>query len=339
MAKFVYAPILKFKEGEIKGFGNLTPFEKEKTLPIFDLIDNIDKEKILEKLIRYNIKTIGLDVFKVFDCTNSEFLNKLYLEAKKEGVDIIPIINLKDYDIINNIDEFASSTIGVRVTLPLGFDAPFSSTDVFQILNNVNKTFFLIIDIEDINDDNIDLKFSILGTFINELKRILHNTNTDIIVSSNSFPTDINEVEKGDYEFFDRKEIKLFNVLKKRHKLNFIYSDYGVTKYVENNLDFSKINGSKILAKIRYTLEDSYLIYRGRNASGIESKIGYKTLATNLINSVHYKGEEYSLGDKKIKEISQGNKEDGGKGTTWVMISTNHHLTLVLKQLEQLFGL
>ena len=26
----IYAPILKCKEGEIKGYGNLTPFEKER---------------------------------------------------------------------------------------------------------------------------------------------------------------------------------------------------------------------------------------------------------------------------------------------------------------------
>lgn len=333
MIEFIYAPILKFKEGEIKGYGNLTSFEKDKMLPIFDLIDNDNEEKIIKKIIKCDIKTIGLDVFKVFNCTNSKFLNKLYLEAKKDNINIIPVINLKDYNIIDNIDKLASPIVGVRITLPLGFDAPFSYADVFEILNNIDKTTLLIIDVEDINDENINLKFSILETFINELKNALYSTNVKIIVSSNSFPTDINEVEKGDYEFFDRKEIKLFNFLKNRHKLDFIYSDYGVTKYVENNLDFSKINGSKILAKIRYTLEDRYLIYRGRNASGIESKIGYKTLATNLVNSVHYKGEGYSLGDKKIKEISQGDKEDGGKGTTWVMISTNHHLTLVLKQL------
>ena len=54
-----------------------------------------------------------------------------------------------------------------------------------------------------------------------------------------------------------------------------------------------------------------------------------------LINSGYYKGENFSFGDKKIMEISKGNKEDGGKGTTWVTISTNHHLTLVLKQLVQ----
>ena len=157
-----------------------------------------------------------------------------------------------------------------------------------------------------------------------------------MVISSYSFPEDINDIEKGNFELFLKRELEIFNLLKLKYlDINFIYSDYGVTKYVENNLDFSKINGSKILAKIRYTLEDCYLIYRGRNANGIESKIGYKTLANKLIESNYYKGETYSFGDRKIKEISQGNKEDGGKGTTWVMISTNHHLTLVLKQLVQ----
>lgn len=45
MTQFIYAPILKFKEGEIKGYGNLTPFEKERIFPIFDLVDNVSKKK------------------------------------------------------------------------------------------------------------------------------------------------------------------------------------------------------------------------------------------------------------------------------------------------------
>lgn len=337
MTQFIYAPILKFKEGEIKGYGNLTPFEKERIFPIFDLVDNVSKEKILDKLVKNNIKNIGLDVFKVFGQTNYLFLNELIqLLIIENSINLVPIVNVKDNDFKSIIAYLNSNLIGIRIPLPLEYNSPFRIPNIFEFLEDLNKNFFLILDLEDVKEENLNVKFFLLEDAINNYRNYFKNKKPNVVFSSNSFPEDINDIEKGNCEFFFKKELEIYNLIKSKYfDINFIYSDYGVTKYVENNLDFQKIDSSKILAKIRYTLEDYYLIYRGKNADITNSKIGYRTLSNMLINSGYYKGENFSFGDKKIMEISKGNKEDGGKGTTWVTISTNHHLTLVLKQLVQ----
>ena len=90
----IYAPILKFKEGEIKGYGKLESYEKEKIFPIFDLIDNISKEKICEKLVKNGIQNIGLDIFKSIGNASS-FFNELTSLMLQNSINLFPIIILK----------------------------------------------------------------------------------------------------------------------------------------------------------------------------------------------------------------------------------------------------
>ena len=111
------------------------------------------------------------------------------------------------------------------------------------------------------------------------------------------------------------------------HKLS--YADYGVTKFTDHELDFSKMKNG-ILPKIKYTTFDSYIVLKGK-----KSVRTYTDMSKEIIESDYYLGKDFSFGDLDI--YKRGTKQSGpGNNTQWVTINANHHISVVLEQLSNL---
>lgn len=87
-------------------------------------------------------------------------------------------------------------------------------------------------------------------------------------------------------------------------------------------------------ASIRYTAADMWLVPKGRSVK----KHGtgqYETLCQKLVADKRFAGAAFSTGDRYIDACAAGN--DGpGNGTTWRQVPTNHHLTLVVSQMQSI---
>ena len=107
------------------------------------------------------------------------------------------------------------------------------------------------------------------------------------------------------------------------------FGDYGVAYPVYVPTQFTGA------ANIRYTIDDDWLIYRGGKLTGPTSG-GYGqfvNLAKQLVADPEFRGQGFSSGDSQIVQCASGTAGTGNQ-TTWRAIGTNHHLTLVGRQVS-----
>ena len=118
------------------------------------------------------------------------------------------------------------------------------------------------------------------------------------------------------------------------------YGDYTVQHPVFREPGF----GLNFSASIRYTAKDAFVVMRGEGVRNDDGP-GYSQWPANammLCERQEYRGEDFSAGDRYIKEMSKeveknGSGRTGGPGT-WLQAAFNHHLTLTVRQISSLFG-
>ncbi len=118
------------------------------------------------------------------------------------------------------------------------------------------------------------------------------------------------------------------------------YGDYTVQHPVFRGPGF----GLNFSASIRYTAEDDFVIMRGEGVRNDDGP-GYAQWPANammLCERREFQGEDFSAGDRYIKEMSKeveknGSGRTGGPGT-WLQAAFNRHLTLTVRQISSLFG-
>jgi hypothetical protein len=107
------------------------------------------------------------------------------------------------------------------------------------------------------------------------------------------------------------------------------FGDYAIAYPIYESVPFP---GS---AAIRYTINDEWLIYRGRAVRG--PRFGgfaqFHALCQQLLADPEYRGPAFSWGDGVIKLCAQ-QQSGPGNLTTWRSVGTNHHIALVGRQLS-----
>lgn len=85
----------------------------------------------------------------------------------------------------------------------------------------------------------------------------------------------------------------------------------------------------KPAATIRYTIDDAWLIIKGKNVRkhGLKQ---YRSLCKTLVDSDEYLGAPFSMADAYIAGCARGH-ESTGNLTTWRRMGTNHHIEKVVR--------
>lgn len=343
----IYYPVLKWKSGEKRALRKVGLNMTKNIRPIIEIIDDIEPKVFMDELSAY-------DHFESF------FIDSLYLDEGEPGFlenlikgdytsnkKIIPVLDYHDFKI--RYENFSNHTNEFLVKIPIPADFEGDNYDeMFSYLNSIEKQGVKIIyylSLGLITDRNTaNYKY-------NEVKNVLSNhfSNTDsenIIISCTSFPGNFSDINSGENKKYYRYDIKIFKQLLKdindaqlTRKLSF--SDYGVTKFTESEIDFSRLRYG-VLPKARYTLDDYYWILKGKrdNLTG-EIIINHHVLAKKIYDSKHYYGKDFSFGDLEILERAQKHKDNDpntkvgpGNNTNWVTIDVSHHLAVVVKQLS-----
>ncbi|WP_130889833.1 beta family protein [Fusobacterium ulcerans] len=345
----IYMPILKANQGEFNGYYMLEKKNKNKMIPIFEMktIEELKKFKTeseqeqeiekTKKSLKKNIDKTCASFYGLDSKNHYEFLETMVEEYEN----IIPVVESKYFSIFekNILQNKKIKNFILRMKLPIFIDE-MEEEEILNIVKKYEKEFKILInlDLQDAyNDSNTRENYS-------QAKKILeffekNDLKNEIIISSSSLPKNLEEIENGGTKEFLKLEFEIFKKLCSKFKnLKFIYSDYGIAKNVDVMIDFSKINKQSILAKIRYTLPESYFLLKGKNADKKlqTPKISIKELIKKLIDSDKFLGEDFSTGDKKLKEILDDPKS---KGTPKQVIeyTTNHHIVLILEQLSQYY--
>ncbi|MBN1042546.1 hypothetical protein DVW07_10795 [Clostridium botulinum] len=341
-----YIPILKWKKGEQVALSNLSATHKQSITPLVELTDLIEPHDFISTLQSCYDLPIYLDT-DIASEDDSDYLVSILEESFKSDTVIYPVIHYNNIDIIDSLPE--TSIVAIKIGVPEEIDGP-SFDDIFDSIkylksNKPSLNMDIILDLglilnnSEANSQYRDVKNLLKDYFIGK------NFFNSIIICATSFPENLSKVEAGEKILFKRFDYLIYKkILSNFQMLNkfFKYSDYGVTKFTDSDIDFSMMKYG-ILPKLKYTFEESYLLWKGkRKKLSKELEISYYDLAEELLNSKYYYGKSFSFGDLDIHERYEKAKKKGtkkcGNGTTWVAISANHHIAVVIEQLSKLFS-
>lgn len=331
MEKIKYVPILKANRGEFNGFLDVELEEQKKIFPIFEItIPELKNEKINKESIEKKLEALEKNLLKLNKKVAVTFGNhENYIkELVNKYEQIIPV-----YNNVRDIDMSKPGEKILRIRLPLMYD----EVNIVGILNNISNEIILNLDLDDItNENNLRNSYFEARNILKELSQ--KNIKNIIILSMSSFPRtdDISKQEMKSIIEYERKEFKIFKNFKKEFSnLNLIYSDYAVTKYIDI-IPFDRLDMTKIPEKLKYTLENSYVIFKGENKKDeIREKTSARRLAEEFIETKYFKGEKFSNGSKNMVQFAKSSTN--GNAEKLIRIGTTHHLELILKQLSQDF--
>jgi hypothetical protein len=152
-----------------------------------------------------------------------------------------------------------------------------------------------------------------------------------IILVGASFPEDLSDVDASTVSRLPRQEWQLWKTLQRKPERlprSMIFGDYAISHPIPRELDPRTMRMS---ASIRYTTRDEWLVVKGRNVRqyGFDQ---YFTLSKALVERPEFSGRTFSWGDAFIADCADG-MAGPGNATTWRKVGTNHHITLVTREL------
>lgn len=330
-----YVPILKWKAGEKNALKHLDQNQLGSILPIVELVDPIDESILINEIKESTFHSAFIDNLSSEE-TDFQFYKNIVTSGEKSGLYLIPIFYIDD--LFNNDLAYKYDEIGIRLQVPEPINS-LSYNDFFtKIFKNINSKIDIILDLTFVEDVQVaTLKNVGLKETLNQLKNYYSKINK-LIISSTSFPENLNDLEAGEEKKYIRYELSIFDKIVNNKEYSnlidkLIYSDYGVNKFTDSDIDFSKLQYG-VLPKIKYTTNDFYYVQKGKKdrLHNIYS-VSVFDMCSKITNSGFYYGKDFSYGDEEIytKAIQ---KEGPGGNKDWVTISTVHHIAAILKQLS-----
>jgi hypothetical protein len=176
-------------------------------------------------------------------------------------------------------------------------------------------------------DLDVDLDPELLSDQIEACTRI--GTWRGIVLIGGSMPTTLSDVPEDSLRELPRNEWQTWRKLASAdlHRMP-AFGDYAV-QHPTPPAD----GGPGMRANVRYTCEESTLVSRGRQVT--EGKEQYVGVCRRIVESPHFRGEDYSPGDRLIRRWATGDIGPGGQDV-WRGAGTSHHLQLVTDQLRAL---
>lgn len=339
-----YVPILKWKSGEQIALAHLRPEHKTVIIPFLELVNPQTPAEILKQLEGCYDFPVYIDT-SMIDQEDEQHLTTLMQEAKNAEKEIYPVVYYEDFTELADQLSNLTNRMLLRVSVPEEIDGPDYSTIFSKVVNwKQGKQVFLdvMLDLYVLADERkAKVLYSELKSVIN--KHLATNPVFDrVIIAMTCFPENLSSLPSGESKFFKRYEIKIFQKLlhevsNDHIKSRLLFSDYGVTKFTDTDIDFSQMRYGP-LPKIRYTTPEHYWVLKGAKNRVTDTWIrSRQDMASEILNSKYYYGENFSFGDLEIKERAL-EKKGPGNNTNWVAIDANHHITVVIEELSKLFG-
>jgi len=352
----MYVPILKGKEGEFAALEELKPQVRNIMMPLIEIPDipydyvnerparTMDEHVsgIAERLRRcWPDRPLYLDLpwFQSDECLQDGrvALEAVLADCSSRGVKAVPVVSRRNspkyLSAASRHARKEKSGASLRLTVKDFEEDVDLVAEVDQLLLTLGPTsqssIDLILDLEDLGAD--DGKAVLIARSVFSMIPNKEGWRRLILVGA-SFPEDLSDVDAANPTKLPRREWALWRTLQKRPsalpRRDMIFGDYAIAHPVPRELDPRVMLMS---ASIRYTTPTNWLILKGRNVRqyGFEQ---YFDLCKELVDRPEYNGPDFSWGDLYISDCA-AEVQGPGNATTWRKVGTNHHITLVAKQL------
>lgn len=328
----MYVPILKAKQGEKDALLQLKQSTKENIRPLLEIppehMDDPSKLNI-DKFWANKLYYLDFPFETVSEEIEDSVFESWIINSNSEYK--IPVVHLSyGMSKIESMISMSNNGIAVRISLDEFFEDDFTS-DFSQLIQLVDsKQTDIIIDVQAIGESDYRKQAASTSYCLQQINDL--DSFRNVIVCSGSFPNKL-DIEKEQFLYVPKLELELFKLVEKKTEMPIVYGDYCVNHWAI----FEFIPGMQVSFNIRYTLYDSYLVYKGKTAKkGGFSYESVKDVCQKLVNRKDYFGKDFSWGDLIITDIANGTKGTGGNSTTWRSIGTNHHIETIVKQLSNL---
>lgn len=353
-----YVPVLKWKRGEQKALELLDPKWKTRCTPLIEVMpvpwDHAND--CPAKNVEEHLRNIGEQIIGAWSADNPVFLDLCWLDpsermhdgshpldyvmngCRSKSARAIPVTGLERDAQYQEAVKRAYREDGFGVCLRLE-DADFLNLDsIPSFLGNLEIT-------PQFTDLVVDFKYVISGDERKNVLSIITVLNSmpyiedwrTLTICASAFPENLGSISPSSTDIIVRSEWIIWNELrnlKGRIKRLPTFGDYAIAgpSYVDIDPRIMQMS-----ANIRYTVEDAYLIFKGKTIK----KHGWEqihNMCDDLVNDARYCGKDFCYGDNYIHECacragSTGNAE------TWRRAGTNHHLTFVSTKIASLYGI
>lgn len=355
---YTYVPALKWRQGEYQALLKLTDDVKNHVAPLFTLpqpeydfetqAPKCSKIEQCEKFItRFPTKWGSRPCWLDFDSEMSkeQLDNGLYsievvfreLQQIENAVVPVTSINLEPIalEALSKVIANSNKGLGIRVKA-----AQLNKPDIVAICENIvsvtnleYEDIDLIIDLE---SPNFEMPEVFANMMVAALKRFPWLSRLrSVIVLACSFPESMSEINKnGDQIPRNEWAFYMDHFLPKISSLRQVnFGDYTIV-----HTQFTAAMDMRMLkpaAKIVYTDGNTWKIMKGGAFRDNPSQM--QGLCRLIEKSSFYRQRDFSDGDLRIYQTANGQNNNGNM-TTWKTVGINHHITHVVDDLANYFG-
>lgn len=363
-----YYLIVKTGDAEIRAVENMEKSVLKKVIPIIELTRGRklpsrekDPEKKKLEIPRYPYeKRLGhvKDIFEgqkvIFDLTSDESLSSeeiktLYnpVGGYQNWINLISEINKEEKFselipcvVINADDENLDENMATEVeNMSAIFNAVAYRGDIYDdncyddiaiIKRHLNgKQLYVIIDCSYVIQASVSEYVEKVKARVNNLRKVVPES-TCIIVGATSFPRNIGEIGKEDYDEFKLSEVVLSRELAKKG-VAVEYSDYGSINPIRND---TIVMAHGWVPRIDVPLKDMVFYYRERRKDKNDDYVNvYPRVAKKVIlDSKFPTGLEGNWGIRQIRSSARGGSP-GSSPSFWISVRMSIHIEQQLKRL------
>lgn len=361
---FVYAPILKWKQGEYQGLSQLPYQIKNRVVPIFDMPPHGSFDHEMQKILTpaEHIKSFGSRLSSVWggrlcfiDASN---IDTQQYRSASDGVH--PLIALfertrlfapkgicapattlsRSCEYQSAVKELAKKDSYVPVCIRVSI-ADFDDGAIEQKINVVltlidiaPERVMLVIDCIGLNLSDTESISKLLAENLNSLP-FLHRWKS-LALSMCAIPEQL-IVKPNSTVILPRTDWVVFKYLCEKYNSRRLlrlplFSDYGI-----ENSSFPPPAPVMPATQLRYSTLTDIHIFKGENTKTAGYK-GIFPVADQLKKSGIFMGEEFSYGDKAIDQLSKAVGKTGN-ASSWKKFGVAHHITLVAQEASKLLSI
>lgn len=339
-----YVPILKGKRAEFPALGSLK--SKEQITPLIEAVPSGGPEQTPRRMAaqwpidqRYFIDLLFLDDpdDTVVPAIASHPVIACFAEVEEQAQAAIPVTGLSRspgyQSAVQQVIDQQKNGLVLRLT-PDDFE---DSLELEETLEAFPAFFGL-------DHNQIDLLLD-LGSVVSSSAGTvtqIHRANIDLIpnlddwrtltVASSAFPLGLAPLERNQWNPSPRVDWRGWRQLvigRTPPRRLPAFGDYAIAHPA-----LPPEGRATILAQLRYTTPDSWIIWKGRNAI-TEGFDQFFAICADLVTRPEYRGADFSWGDAEIAQKA-ANVGSSGSAETWRRIGTSHHLETVLDQIANL---
>lgn len=339
----IYFPLLRWKLGERSALANLTPAVKNQINPIIEFPPDCDYND--QKLLNFCDTTVndwGINLPFFLDLSSVDYDGApngtnhpalaLLGAAHQRQLTLLPIISLNmDPDLFIAIQQAYRSgycsNIALRITEEEEDTAANDASEMIRDLGVKQSDVDLVIDLRDVSNGAIRVKIRSLNALVAQFGTGYRRS----IVLSGAIPGDLgNYIGTDDDGYIPRHDWRLWLQTRRIQNLNhLLFGDYTTIPCEFRDIPYMGA------PKAKYTLEEEWFVIKGHRARGRDNQRQMQALV--IVNSNFYRGPQYSFGDNRIYQCSDGSWGPGNP-TNWVTNDINQHITFVRNQVSAILA-